>query len=268
MWFRKRASRPTSEDAARRLLILKHIVASALAAPPRDMLRQMTSQWGREERAGFHRQVEAQRDRLWRDLREAGLWRHLSPREQAHAKTTMATMTEQQQLDASWRIESAHILVWALGMLPELPPYDKMADPDLLEQIPSRDMAAFIKSARLRPQADLDRARDTAELWHWRSRTRQLIERGDPFPADDKLKAAGFESYDDIVRSSARTAVQRGDIPPCIADDFPAKGKAYRDLTAEEWFEVRSITMERHYALNWLCGYAPHNRWDETPTDT
>jgi len=26
--------------------------------------------------------------------------------------------------------------------------------------------------------------------------------------------------------------------------------------------------MERHKALNWLCGFAPGNRWDETPTDT
>ena len=57
-------------------------------------------------------------------------------------------------------------------------------------------------------------------------------------------------------------------IAPCIADDFPAKGKAYRDLTAEEWSELRSITAERHYALNWLCGRAPKNKWDETPTDT
>ena len=53
-----------------------------------------------------------------------------------------------------------------------------------------------------------------------------------------------------------------------IHDDFPAKGKAYRDLTADEWSEVRSVCAERHYALNWLCGYAPGNDWDHTPTET
>jgi len=45
-------------------------------------------------------------------------------------------------------------------------------------------------------------------------------------------------------------------------------GKAYRDLSAHEWHEVGSIAVQRHFTLNWLCGYAPENRWDETPTDT
>jgi hypothetical protein len=147
--------------------------------------------------------------------------------------------------------------MWALGMLPALPPYDTMADPGLLKQIPLRDVAAFVQGAHLREQAAIDGARDAAESWHWRSRTRELIERGDAFPDDPRMKAAGFGCYDDIVRFSA-----------CIGEDFPAKGKAYRDLTEIEWSEVRSITAERHYALNWLCGYAPDNKWDETPTDT
>jgi hypothetical protein len=54
----------------------------------------------------------------------------------------------------------------------------------------------------------------------------------------------------------------------CIEEDFPAKGKADRGLSAQESSEVRSITFERHFALNWLCGYSPGNEWDQTPTDT
>jgi len=268
MWFKTQNSRPTAEDAARRLVILKHTVAYALVVPPHELLRQMTAQWGEDERARFRQQAEVQRDQFWQGLRDAGLWQHLSPREQAHAQSTMATMTQQQQVDASWRMEAAQILMWALGMLPELPPYDTLAGHDLLKQIPSREVAPFIRSARLRSQAELDRARDTAEFWHWRSRTRQLIERGDAFPDDEKMKAAGFRSYDDIVRLSARKAAEEGTIPPCVEEDFPAKGKAYRDMTEEEWSEVRSVTAERHFALNWLCGYARDNKWDETPTDT
>ncbi len=45
-------------------------------------------------------------------------------------------------------------------------------------------------------------------------------------------------------------------------------GKAYRDLDDDEWSTVSSIAMERHFALNWLSGYAPNNNWDETPTET
>ena len=158
--------------------------------------------------------------------------------------------------------------MWALGLLPTLPPYDIKARHDILMQIPTSDPAAFVSSAKLRDQAELERARSTAELWHWRSRTRELIERGEAFPSDPELKKAGFRNYDDIVRFSARNAAQKGSIPPRIGDDFPAKNKAYRDLTSEEWSEVMSITMERHFTLNWLCGCAADNKWDETPTDT
>ena len=268
MLFKKSNSRPTAADAARRLIILKQMVLSALVAPPREMLRQMSSKWSAHESEQFHQQAEAQRDQFWQGLRDAGLWHYLSPREQAHAQSTMATMTQQQQFDATWRIEAAQTLMWALAMLPELPSYDTRASHDLLKQMPSRDLAPFIQVARLRDQSELDRARDTAEFWHWRSRTRELIERGDALPDDGKMQSMGFHNYDDIVRFSARNAAQKGTIPPCIGDDFPANGKAYRDLTDEEWRVVRSITAERHFALSWLCGFAPDNKWDETPTDT
>ena len=69
-------------------------------------------------------------------------------------------------------------------------------------------------------------------------------------------------------RWAAGKVARKGDLTQCIEEDFPAKGKAYRSLTPEEWQEVNSIAVERHLAFNWLCGYAPGNRWDETPTDT
>jgi hypothetical protein len=283
----KSPSRPTSQDAARRLLILRYVVLFAVAAPPRKLLEQMTSAWDADTTAEVLRKAEVLRDQPRQQLRDAGLWQHLSPREETLAKSTIVTMTEKQQVDASWRVEAAQTLMWALGLLPTLPLYDIKASHDVLNQIPTNDPAAFVNSAKLRDQAEIDRARDTAEFWHWRSRTRELIERGEPFPTKarrgffERLRArllgalrrsrqdgTGFRSFDDIVRFSARAAAQKGSIPPTINDDFPAKNKAYRDLTSEEWSEVTSITMERHFTLNWLCGYAPDNRWDETPTDT
>lgn len=82
------------------------------------------------------------------------------------------------------------------------------------------------------------------------------------------MKARGYKTYDDIVRVAAKRARQDGILSATVDDDFPAFGKAYRSLSADEWSCIRSITMERHFALNWLCGYAPGNNWDETPTDT
>ena len=96
MWFTKRNSRPTAADAARRLVILEHVVASAVTAPPREVLQTMTEHWGADERDTFSREAERQREKFWRGLRDAGLWRQLSPREQAHARSTIVTMTQQQ----------------------------------------------------------------------------------------------------------------------------------------------------------------------------
>jgi len=266
MSFKSSRSRPSAERAARRLIVLGYVVAYALSAPPRDELDALILQWSEEERRKLAREGESRRDRFWLGLRGLGLWSELTPGERELARTTIVTMTDRQQADASWRIEALQALMWALGMLSQLPPYDTMADHELLERVPVRPPADFWRGAQLRPQSEIERARDAAELWHWRSRTRRLIEAGDRLP--EGVRAAGFGSHDEIVRFTARRAQEDGSIPTCLDDDFPAKGKAYRDLTEEEWREVTSIAAERHLALNWLCGYAPGNRWDETPTET
>ena len=126
-------------------------------------------------------------------------------------------------------------------------------------------VAALAASAGLRPPEELEAARSIAEMWHWRSRTRQLLEEGRPFPP---MPGLPFTSWDSVVRFTAPRAAERGSIPTPIDEDFPAFGRAYRDLTADEWSQAHSIALERHRALNWLCGRAPGNRWDETPTDT
>jgi hypothetical protein len=59
-----------------------------------------------------------------------------------------------------------------------------------------------------------------------------------------------------------------GIFPAIEAEDFPVRGIAFRDLSLSEWKDVSSVIIERHFALNWVCGRAPGNRWDETPTGT
>lgn len=264
----RQKSLPTAEDAAQRLVILKYVVVRALASPPREIMAEWFKQLDADGREEFTRYVEEQRQAFWQGVHDEGLWGHFSPWEQQFASRTIVTMTHEEQVDASWLVESLQTLMWALSLVSESPPYDNMADHDILKTIPSVDVGGFIGSACLRPRAQIDRARDIAEFWHWRARTRELIELGEALPSDEKLKAAGFHSYDDIVRVTARKAAEEGAIPACIENDFPARGKAYRELSRHEWVEVRSIAIQRHFTLNWLCGYARENRWDETPTDT
>jgi hypothetical protein len=249
-WLRRR---PNSTAAAKRALVLKFVVAYSMLIPPeaidkRDVLLQ----------AG-----EKARKKILSKL--GSLRAKLSPWEKQFFQTSPQDIKRQQLLDASWRLESLQILCWGLGFLFDIPPYDQLADREFLKRIPT-DETTFLNEARVRPRTVIDKQRDLAELWHWRSRTRQLIERGDAL--DPALQTAEVHSFDDIVRLAARKAHENGDLLPPLDDDFPVRGTPYRALSAEEWAEVASITRERHFALNWLCGYAPGNRWDETPTHT
>ena len=259
--------RPDSQDAARRLAILKFVVLHATTAMPRGMIESIFEGIEGKEKQQFERETEQAKDALQNALRTYGLWNFVSPNERTFFSTTAITMTQRQQIEASWRIEAALVLAWALRRIANLPPYDVDVNPQFLKSLP-KDPAEFIATAELRPQAEINKRRDVAELWHWRSRTRQLIERGDPFPSNQDFKRRGLRSYDDIVRLAAAKAAQDGVIDEPINGDFPAFGKAYRDLSEQEWSKIRSITMERHFALNWLCGYSPGGRWDETPTGT
>ncbi len=267
MWLHRHSRRPSAEQVAKRLIVLKYVVGYAITTPPRDMLKQWLENWSESEQTKFAHDAEVRRDEYWGHLRALGLWGALSPQEREFASTTMLTMTHQQHLNGMWRIEAVQVLMWAIGLVTSLPPYDTRANHDLLKMIPSEAIERFVNSARLLPSVEIDQARDLAELWHWRGRTRQLIEEGHTLDPNPKMRAAGLETFDDIVRLTARRCKEEGWFE-VIDDDFAAHGKPYRNLPAEQWVEIRSITMERHFALNWLCGYAPNNQWDKTPTDT
>jgi hypothetical protein len=132
----------------------------------------------------------------------------------------------------------------------------------------SRKIGLFSSKLPLKTKIEIDNKRDLMESWHWRVNTRRLIESGFKYEPDDAMKKAGLNNLDDIVKMSAKSAFERGDISSIIDDDYVFKGKPFRDLDSEEFAEATSIIIERHFDLNWLCGYAPRNNWDETPTDT
>ncbi|HNU52065.1 MAG TPA: DUF4272 domain-containing protein [Verrucomicrobiota bacterium] len=207
--------------------------------------------------------------RLRAVARSAGLWRSFSPKERGLLRDTSAALPPQSIINASWRLEALGTLLWALKLVPWLPPFDQQFTAEIATTIPTDGLGEFIDGLGLRSVEELERERDRAELWHWRSRTRQLIEEHRPFPEMPAVEGGPrFSCYDDIVRFTAKAAGESGTLAEVLDEDFVAKGKPYRDLTATEWAEVTSITVERHFALNWLCGRARGNRWDETPTDT
>jgi uncharacterized protein DUF4272 len=196
------------------------------------------------------------------DLHQAGLWNHMEPEERSFVKAHSGEFAGQVWIDNLWRIESIVCLLWSLGHVSDLLPYDQQADRQLVSKFPQKPVETLVQNAVLRPRELLERQRDVAELWHWRSRTRQLQESGYKFALPEGM------TIEKLIGTASAKAALDGVIPAQTGDDFPAFGRAYRDLPRAEYIKATSIAMERHRAFNWLCGLAPGNHWAETPTDT
>jgi hypothetical protein len=155
-------------------------------------------------------------------------------------------------VEAVWQGEGLGILLWALGRL-GLPPYDLAFDHDRL-------LAVSIDGAALRPAEEIEHARETARLWHWRARTSALQEEG------SLQLPERWQSFDQLIAATVMRGHERGLLPRPLRGDFPAFGTVYRDLSPAQRTEAESIAWERHRALNWLCGLGAS--WDDVPTHT
>lgn len=187
-----------------------------------------------------------------------GIDLHQSAREKALLAKCLGAWQEQEVFDAAWRSEALGVLLWALGQYPSISSYDQRFE-DTDEHIRWLEPAAEVLARmHLRPAEEIARARDVAELWHWRARTTQFQR--------EQWRLARRYNLPAIIRDAARRAHANGDLPPPVQDDFPAFGKPYAKLRHTERLLAMSIAAERHFALNWLCGYSQD--WDATPTDT
>ena len=156
-------------------------------------------------------------------------------------------------VDAVWRGEALGTLLWALQLV-ELPAYDEPFEPDEVA-------AVELEGAKLREAEEIEVERDSARLWHWRARTTELQAAGGEVELPER-----FETFDQLIAATAMRGFEQGVLPAPIRGDFRAYGKAYRQLTAEEHAEAHSIALERHHALNWLCGEGAS--WEDVPLDT
>ena len=192
------------------------------------------------------------RDRLRNTRAVAGRCDEL----RAELRAALAKLPEHETdpavVDAVWRGEALGTLLWALA-LAELPDYDTPFDYDTLLGIEIRD-------ARLRPAAEITQARDTARLWHWRARTTRL-------QADSAVALPEpWQSFDQLIAATAMHGFEAGLLPAPLRGDFRAFDKVYRQLDTTQYSVAHSIAIERHRALNWLCGRG--SAWDDVPTDT
>jgi hypothetical protein len=159
---------------------------------------------------------------------------------------------DQAVVDAVWRGEALGTLLWALQLL-ELPAYDEPFD---AEQV----AATGLEEADLRDGEEIELERDSARLWHWRARTTGLQAAG-ALELPDR-----YSTFDQLIAATAMRGYEQGVLPAPMRGDFRAYGKVYRHLAPEQHAEAHSIAVERHHALNWLCGAG--ETWDDVPLDT
>jgi hypothetical protein len=246
-----------------RAIILTHIHVKAEATPPEEYLARVVQKWSDEEREDFIGGTKALFTTQEERIRAAGLWENMDDDERVFIQTEALETTTRQRINASWVIESIGCLLWAVGRLDKIPRYDEESGKRVIAFRSGECAKDLIEQARLRPTSEIDRQRDWAELWHWRCRTRMLLETKKILPPLPKGKTMA-----EVIRMTAAKAEREGAFYSAIGEDFPTFGKPFREMTEDEFTSVTSIATERHKALNWLCGYAPCNRWAETSTDT
>lgn len=258
----KQKRRPEPADVARRFLVLREVFVKGVATPPVDQLNTITANWSDSENREFDRDVRSNSEARAQKLRDLHLWDYAEESERQFILAGPWEISYQSQLDSIWLPEAIVCLLWALNHVESIPAYDCQADPDVMKTLPGNSVRDCLRNAQLRPRAEIDAQRNLAELWHWRCRTRQLHESG-RMPA----KLQGGMTIDQVIQLSAAKSGEEFAFSP-IDGDFPAFNQPFRAVTAEQFSILQSIAMERHKAFNWLCGYAPENRWSETPTDT
>lgn len=245
---------PTTKEITARLILLSQIQSHCsiyLDSPTQ------------KEAESIHRD-------LLTNLHDHGLWKYATNEERKLLQSSPLAIGFESAQNTFFSMNAQAVFAWCLGMIDGLPPYDTaISDEDaaysdeFFDHLPFPEHFELVASNFIRrSNGEIDRARTEAELWHWRSRTLEF-QRSEPV-AKSSTRSKVFQER---VREAAQSCVSDGLFVP-IDDDFPAFGKPYSLLDDAEWRKIRIITEQRHKALNWVCGLAPDNNYDETPTDT
>ena len=170
------------------------------------------------------------RDELVAWLRREDLWNVVTATE---SEFLLSKSPAQQQRTAStWRAEALFPLLWALGLIAELPSPQQICDVQLVRGVLPPlfgSVGGFISFARPRSDTEIQDANQEIYQIHWRVRDFQL--RNEPMPPG-KLPRMQFAGSD----------------PP--AESYNA-----------------AVVQERNHGLNWLIGYRGQD-WDDITTDT
>ncbi len=225
--WREEVRPPQPERVARRALVLGAIAARA------DM-----------EKTPKASATSAFRDQLLSWLTAAGLEGEAEAEEWSLLTSGLGSWQERQAVDASWKVEAAAVLTWALG-LAELPPHDVTATPQQvvgpLHFMSVEGTQRIIKAATLREDAELYHIYNRLWQIHWR-----LVEHGVKPSAVDLREMGSRHDWWGQPDIPKRALGPDGDL---IVGGRPLSKADPRQIA-----RCNSIAVERHHAANWVIG--------------
>jgi Domain of unknown function (DUF4272) len=122
-------------------------------------------------------------------LSENGLWEVLSPRE--HGFVDTVEPPQRQIVNAAWKCECLIVCLWALNLIPTIPPADTLCDPDLIAKVmppfSGISVGDFLRSAVLRREDELLDMQDECLRLHWHARDAKLKDKPPTEPVDIEI---------------------------------------------------------------------------------
>lgn len=178
----------------------------------------------------------------------------IKPAEKELIYAPLGSLDDRKRIQATWQAEGFGILAWALGRFP-LPKYDQKVDPyELTDSLAflSEEAADIIKSAELRPRAELNACRELLYAVH--CRLRQFFRDKQARSIAAWIEPPWLETLEIESPLGTTGDLRVGDVE--IAD-------AHEDAVRQhEW-----AVCERHRAAIWLVGEAGP-LYSEVPVDT
>src|SRR5208283_4069020 len=163
-WLKKKSGPPGPGEVMKRVIVLKHLAVKGFATPPPEYLAEIMKKWSEKERGEFIRESQKMYAEPIHRLRKCGLWDEMEKRERDFMQSGPTEASQQALIDAIWLAESAACLLWALGYVSELPPYDQGVNPKGLNALPQQTFEVLVKNATLLPADRIMKQRNLAEL--------------------------------------------------------------------------------------------------------
>lgn len=197
--------------------------------------------------------AELQCGKLLRWMTTLDLEGEFEPQEKDLVLAPAGALSEQQVVDATWRAEGIGVLAWAVQRF-DLPPYDEFVDLSLLAeamQFLKPGAAQLLTAPGLRSCEELEQMRRSILALHWR-----LVDFRIRPHSMDFATFVCTAWFGPLTLEGLR--LQKGDLALHEYSIAQAPPELY-DCCA-------SIAVERHTAINWLCGTA--ELYSDVTTDT